>query len=926
MKPLVFVACAAVAAAVGVAWFQGQPRTARAAEPERIALLIRFGMDDAKDVDWSGSIEPAPARLSSWQFDAQDLAEAARWKCTTRRQRYWDTPYERRMGPTSQLDKVTRKGVVVEYEASTVRTIQVRTSQGDFSFEPDGSLWTAPRRFLGGRVEVSAAPATATVTGPSEDEDFPSMIESRDGKLWMAYQSFTAGAPGTGGDQIFVRRRVTGVWSKPEPVATAGGDYYRTALAEDGAGRIWVVWSAQVKGDFDLYARRFDGRRWSAIERLTDAPGPDIYHALTRDRAGNLSLVWQSARHGNFDIYLRVFDGKSWSREQQVSSDAANDWEPAVAAAPDGSVAILWDSYARGNYDVLARTWRRGALGEIAPIAASGAFEARSSAQYDAKGRLWIAFEEGDWNWGKDYGQDIPESGRGLLVRRNIRVAILDGGKLLEPSARLADALPPEFRQAFVQPRLTFDRGGNLFVLFRYRVNLPQARGERTYRGLWKLGATSLRNGQWTQAIEFPEGYGRIDAPAALALSRDGNLYTAWTTDGRRWPIGHPDVQDLMFSRIPSGTAGAEPALAAFAPSAENLPLSHSAETKDVARVRAYRVQTGARSLRIVRGDIHRHTDISWDGNRDGSLDDSYRYALDAASMDYLGVCDHQAGNMVPYSWWMIQKAVDRFTIPGRFIPLYSYERSLPYPNGHRNVLFAERGRPVLAIPEAEQRGNEGAARLYQYLRRLGGVTSSHTSATGAGTDWRDNDAELEPVVEIYQGYRRNYEGPGTPRAPRAGEEAKFSAGFVWNAWAKGIKMGVQSSSDHVSTHISYASFYVDRMDRRAILEAAKARRSFASTDNLIVDLRLGGHFMGESFRTSESPPIHVYAAGTGDIQRVELIRNNRAIYTFPGNGPEARFTFTDADRKTGEFYYYIRVEQKDGQLGWSAPVWVTYE
>lgn len=34
----------------------------------------------------------------------------------------------------------------------------------------------------------------------------------------------------------------------------------------------------------------------------------------------------------------------------------------------------------------------------------------------------------------------------------------------------------------------------------------------------------------------------------------------------------------------------------------------------------------------------------------------------------------------------------------------------------------------------------------------------SHTSATLMGTDWRDNDRSLEPLVEIYQGDRMSYE------------------------------------------------------------------------------------------------------------------------------------------------------------------------
>ena len=50
---------------------------------------------------------------------------------------------------------------------------------------------------------------------------------------------------------------------------------------------------------------------------------------------------------------------------------------------------------------------------------------------------------------------------------------------------------------------------------------------------------------------------------------------------------------------------------------------------------------------------------------------------------------------------------------------------------------------------------------LYAYLKQFDGIVGSHTSATSMGTDWRDNDPKVEPVVEIYQGDRQNYEMPG---------------------------------------------------------------------------------------------------------------------------------------------------------------------
>ena len=43
---------------------------------------------------------------------------------------------------------------------------------------------------------------------------------------------------------------------------------------------------------------------------------------------------------------------------------------------------------------------------------------------------------------------------------------------------------------------------------------------------------------------------------------------------------------------------------------------------------------------------------------------------------------------------------------------------------------------------------------LYEDIRGRHGIAISHTSATNMVTDWRDNDPNLEPVVEIFQGDR----------------------------------------------------------------------------------------------------------------------------------------------------------------------------
>ena len=96
--------------------------------------------------------------------------------------------------------------------------------------------------------------------------------------------------------------------------------------------------------------------------------------------------------------------------------------------------------------------------------------------------------------------------------------------------------------------------------------------------------------------------------------------------------------------------------------------------------------------MQIVRGDFHRHTELSWDGGggNDGSLQDFYRYMIDAASMDFGASTDHQGGAW-EYWWWYSQKMTDMYYVPNAYTPIFGYERSATQPNGHRNMFFAER-------------------------------------------------------------------------------------------------------------------------------------------------------------------------------------------------------------------------------------------
>jgi hypothetical protein len=356
-------------------------------------------------------------------------------------------------------------------------------------------------------------------------------------------------------------------------------------------------------------------------------------------------------------------------------------------------------------------------------------------------------------------------------------------------------------------------------------------------------------------------------------------------------------------------------------------------EAASAALTQSYRPTVNGQTLRLIRGDFHRHTEVSFDGRGDGPFVDGYRYSIDAASLDWTGCCDHDNGGAREYTWWLAQKFTDAYSLGAKFIPMYYYERSVVYPEGHRNVLFAERGvRPLPRLPVTAPNSPATPApdttMLYGYLHFFTGITAVHTSATDQGTDWRNNDPLVEPFVEIYQGDRQSYEMPGSPRSntPTDSISGYEAAGYVSTGLGLGLQLGFEASSDHISTHISFTNVWVTAPTRAAILDAMHKRRVYGSTDYILADFRSGNHFMGEAFTSTSAPVFNVRLWGTAPFQSVVLVKDNNVVFSTSGDRVIS-FSYQDPTAQKGKTsYYYVRGVQTDGQIVWVSPMWVTLQ
>ena len=540
-------------------------------------------------------------------------------------------------------------------------------------------------------------------------------------------------------------------------------------------------------------------------------------------------------------------------------------------------------------------------------------------------------------------------------------MAVYDQGQLLAPVTSLESSLPdPGPGNNFYEyPQVAVDGSNRVWVFFRHRRPMQHNVYWRTpsHHALWEIYASYYDGDKWSRMMLLPYSTGRTDMRLEVEADSGGRLIAAYPTDRRSFRDFVNVMLDVFATRLPflPGVARSHrltslslpPVQAARQPPnrprremAASEPV-HPNDEQDVARIRSYVYDVGGKRYKIYRGDMHRHTEISWDGYNDGSTEDTYRYAIDPAALDFLAITEHNFGVADEYDWFRSQKYVDIFRVGSAFVPLYAYERSIKYPNGHRNVVFPYRGAPILDYQHYEwslpsNYARQGPERFFAYLRKYKGIAMAHTSGTDMGTDWADYDPEVEPIVEIYQSDRNSYECEGCWRSAPTDEKKKQFGGYrpdgmVSVAWAKGYRLGVQASSDHLAVHTSYSMLLAEENSRTGLVDAIRARHTYGATDNIIVDFRLaeGGseYLMGEEVAIAGTPTFRVHVEGTDKLAEIEIVKNNQRVYRQTPGTKTADFEYQDKGTPGEEAdFYYVRVRQsdRDRQVAWSSPIWVT--
>lgn len=907
-------------------------------------LVLSLGIDDSEETDWSGT-------ASGWVRD-----ERASWSAESQ-----SAPLKLAGG--GQAQRVLPASVDVNLPASPCgsaadpsRSVRVETREGSFDVAVGGLAMGSSVRSLGGRVEAALAPAALPVRNTAIEEDFPNCASMPDDSVLCAYVEYEPGEPideekalagefdsiefRGNGDRVALLHRDRAGWGGPAYVTSSGRDVWQPVVMSLPDGGAAVLWSEQREGNWDIYSRTYSlhSGDLGPERRHTTDPGSDFNVVASRG-----FFAWQGRRDDQFDIFVSPFDGEA----VRVSTSAANDWRPSIATDSGGTSWVAWDTYDAGNYDVYLRRFEGGELDQPIAVAASPRFEARATVAVDSMDRPWVAFEDSDEGWGKDAGDRwTGRQATSMYLNKNILVRVWDGElkqTRLAPEAPTVDYFHDDTRIATSQrhkisiPVMAFDGAGRPWLLFR-KHPLQTGRGER-----WRSYGTYYSQGAWSDPIPLESSDNLLDRKPGLAALPDGSLLAVFAGDRRLQARSRRD-SNLSEAKLVASSATSEADLVpadASRPESSRLAV-HPDEAEQIARIRARRVQLGGKSLQFLRGEFHRHTEFSSHRDWDGPFEEVWRYGLDVAGMDWIGAGDHDYAVGLDYMWWLQQKAGDIYNAPGSFSAMYSYERSVSYPSGHRNVILPRRGiRPLprmtgkARVEGTAQDGSPDIHNLFAYLRHFGGICSSHTSGTNMGTDWRDGDIEVEPVVELFQGHRQSYEVSGGPHAATGPEDTIQGyrpAGFLWEAFQRGRRLGFQASSDHVSTHISYAIVLAEEHSRNGIIDAFKRRHSYAAHDNIALVVRSGDHLMGDEFASAALPRLRIIAHGTAPIDSVEVIRQvgsnvPEVVASMDPGRISVDLDWSDPAAVAGEWnMYYVRLRQRNEAMAWASPLWIRYE
>lgn len=197
------------------------------------------------------------------------------------------------------------------------------------------------------------------LTWNSETDANPSVAQASDGKVWIVWHSYRSG----NADIFYKVYDPSNVhpWSLEKNLTTDTNGDISPSVMQANDGKIWVVWSTSRTGNYEIYCKTTsdNGATWSEEQNLTANPKEDECPSIMQTAGGTIWLVWSANRTGNFDIYYKTSqdNGATWATDKSLNYPETNDRNPSIAQAADGKIWFVWVRDKNLNLNIWYKTY-----------------------------------------------------------------------------------------------------------------------------------------------------------------------------------------------------------------------------------------------------------------------------------------------------------------------------------------------------------------------------------------------------------------------------------------------------------------------------------------------------------------------------------------------------------------------------------------
>src|SRR2546428_1714854 len=194
-------------------------------------------------------------------------------------------------------------------------------------------------------------------TSPPAFNILPAALQARDTRVYVAWES-NRGDPSSTRFDIWYWILSGGIWSTPTNLTSKGSGNFNNAqpaLVQRTNGTIFLFWTANFTGSWNIYYERYNSGVWSRRVALTTGAGMDVSADATVSNNGAMFLMWSrrtiSGGTATAQLFLKTLKNNVWSPEVQLTSDSTQNDAPGLTTTTDGTIWLVWQKWVRNAAD-----------------------------------------------------------------------------------------------------------------------------------------------------------------------------------------------------------------------------------------------------------------------------------------------------------------------------------------------------------------------------------------------------------------------------------------------------------------------------------------------------------------------------------------------------------------------------------------------